>query len=76
METAACLRLVFIEGLVSPSLRVLRAVYTSGIAVAFSLGRDLLVNIGNGFHERPEFRIGLKLGLRSDPTRYRPKHFR
>jgi hypothetical protein len=50
---------------------ILRAVYrASGCAVAFSLGRDLLVNIGNGFHERPEFRIGLKLGLRSDPTRY------
>ena len=56
---------------------ILRAVYrASGCAVAFSLGRELLVNIGNGFHERPKFRIGLKLGLRSDPTRYRAKHFR
>jgi hypothetical protein len=34
------------------------------------------VGTGDRFHKPPEFRFVLKLGLRSDPTRYCPKHFR
>jgi hypothetical protein len=47
-----------------------RAGSLSDSSVAFALGRDLLVGVSNGSHERPEFRIGLEI---NEPT---PEGFR